>query len=61
MLASAERHGIFVRIDMEHSGLIDETLALYRGLRAAGHDDVGIVLQAYMRRRSPTTSPRWPT
>jgi proline dehydrogenase len=50
VLASAERHGIFVRIDMEHSGLTDETLDVYRGLRAAGHDDVGIVIQAYMRR-----------
>jgi proline dehydrogenase len=50
VLASAERHGIFVRIDMEHSGLTDQTLELYRGLRAAGHDDVGIVVQAYMRR-----------
>jgi proline dehydrogenase len=41
---------VFVRIDMEHSGLTDQTLALYRGLRAAGHDDVGVVIQAYMRR-----------
>jgi proline dehydrogenase len=52
VLASAERHGVFVRIDMEHSGLTDETLALYRGLRDEGHDDVGIVLQSYMRRAS---------
>ena len=50
VLTSAERHGIFVRIDMEHSSLIDETLAVYRGLRAAGHDRVGVVIQAYMRR-----------
>ena len=50
VLTSAERHGVFVRIDMEHSGLTDQTLALYRGLRAAGHDDVGVVIQAYMRR-----------
>ncbi len=50
VLASAEHHGIFVRIDMEHSGLTDQTLDVYRGLRAAGHDDVGIVIQAYMRR-----------
>jgi proline dehydrogenase len=50
VLASAARHGIFVRIDMEHSGLTDQTLELYRGLRAAGRDDVGIVVQAYMRR-----------
>jgi proline dehydrogenase len=50
VLATAERHGIFVRIDMEHSALTDQTLDLYRGLRAAGHDDIGIVIQAYMRR-----------
>ena len=46
----AERHGIFVRIDMEHSGLTDRTLRVYRGLREAGHDRIGIVLQAYLRR-----------
>ena len=50
VLRSAGRHRIFVRIDMEHSGLTDETLDVYRGLRAAGHDDVGIVIQSYMRR-----------
>jgi proline dehydrogenase len=50
VLACAERHGIFVRIDMEHSGLTDRTLSVYRGLREAGHDRVGIVLQAYLRR-----------
>ncbi|HEY7258977.1 MAG TPA: proline dehydrogenase family protein [Gaiellales bacterium] len=50
VLACAERHGIFVRIDMEHSGLTDRTLRVYRGLREAGHDRVGVVLQAYLRR-----------
>jgi proline dehydrogenase len=50
VLACAERHGIFVRIDMEHSGLTDRTLRVYRGLREAGHGGVGIVLQAYLRR-----------
>jgi len=50
VLASAERHGIFVRIDMEHSGLTDRTLRLYRALREAGHDGIGVVLQACLRR-----------
>ena len=50
VLRSAERHRIFVRIDMEHSALTDETLAVYRDLRAAGHEDVGVVIQSYMRR-----------
>jgi proline dehydrogenase len=50
VLASAERHGIFVRIDMEDSGLTDRTLRLYRRLREDGHDRIGVVLQAYLRR-----------
>jgi proline dehydrogenase len=50
VLAAAERYDIFVRIDMEHSGLTDRTLRLYRGLREAGHDQIGVVLQAYLRR-----------
>jgi proline dehydrogenase len=50
VLASAERHDIFMRIDMEHSGLTDRTLRVYRGLREAGHDRIGVVLQAYLRR-----------
>ena len=50
VLASAERHGIFVRIDMEDSGLTDRTLRLYRSLREAGHEGIGIVLHAYLRR-----------
>ena len=40
----------FVRIDMEDSSTTDETLALYRELRAEGHERVGIVLQAALRR-----------
>ena len=46
----ANAHGRFVRIDMEDSRLTDATLGMYRRLRADGHDDVGIVLQAYLRR-----------
>jgi proline dehydrogenase len=42
--------GRFVRIDMEDSTTTDATLRLYRGLREAGHDNVGVVLQAYLRR-----------
>jgi proline dehydrogenase len=40
----------FVRIDMEDSSTTDDTLRLYRELREAGHDNLGIVLQAYLRR-----------
>jgi proline dehydrogenase len=50
VLSAAERHRIFVRIDMEDSSLTDRTLRIYRRLREAGHERVGIVLQACMRR-----------
>jgi proline dehydrogenase len=46
---AAERRN-FVRIDMEDASCTDETLRLYRELREAGLDNVGIVLQAYLRR-----------
>jgi proline dehydrogenase len=42
--------GRFVRIDMEDSTTTDATLRLYRELREAGRDNVGVVLQAYLRR-----------
>ena len=47
--AAADR-GNFVRIDMEDSSTTDATLGLYRELRETGHDNLGIVLQAYLRR-----------
>ena len=40
----------FVRIDMEDSSTTSDTLSLYRGLRESGLDNVGVVLQAYLRR-----------
>jgi proline dehydrogenase len=46
----AAGHGRFVRIDMEDSSTTTATLDLYRRLRAEGHDNVGIVLQAMLRR-----------
>jgi proline dehydrogenase len=46
---AAER-GNFVRIDMEDSSTTDATLRLYRDLREGGRANVGIVLQAYLRR-----------
>jgi proline dehydrogenase len=42
--------GNFVRIDMEDATTTDDALRLYRELRAAGHDHVGIVLQARLKR-----------
>ncbi len=46
----AAGHGRFVRVDMEDSSTTTATLDLYRQLRAEGHDNVGIVLQAMLRR-----------
>ncbi|MCZ4495456.1 MAG: L-proline dehydrogenase [Thermoleophilia bacterium] len=42
--------GGFVRIDMEDSPYTDATLELFRALRAEGHDNLGIVVQAYLKR-----------
>jgi proline dehydrogenase len=50
VVAHAARAGRFVRIDMEDSATVDGTLDLYRRLRAAGHVNVGIVLQARLWR-----------
>jgi proline dehydrogenase len=50
LVRQAADRGNFVRIDMEDSSCTDETLALYRELREAGLDNVGVVLQAYLRR-----------
>jgi proline dehydrogenase len=46
---AAERSN-FVRIDMEDSSCTDDTLRIYRDLRGDGLDNVGIVLQAALRR-----------
>jgi proline dehydrogenase len=46
----AAESGNFVRIDMEDSGTTDDTLRMYRELREQGLDNVGIVLQARLRR-----------
>ena len=50
LVRDAGARGSFVRIDMEDASCVDDTLALYRDLRGAGIDNVGIVLQAYLRR-----------
>ncbi len=50
VVVDAAARGRFVRIDMEDSSTTDRTLALYRELRAEGHEHVGVVLQAYLRR-----------
>jgi proline dehydrogenase len=50
VVREAARRDNFVRIDMEDSSTTDDTLQLYRELREAGHENLGIVLQAYLRR-----------
>jgi len=40
----------FVRIDMEDSSTTDDTLRLFRELREEGHHNLGVVLQAMLRR-----------
>src|SRR5437764_1175306 len=50
VVAHAAERGNFVRIDMEDSSTTEDTLRLYRELRAAGHENVGIVLQARLKR-----------
>jgi proline dehydrogenase len=42
--------GSFVRIDMEDSPTTDAILRLYGELRASGRSNVGVVLQAHLRR-----------
>jgi len=50
LIIQAQESGNFVRIDMEDSSCTSATLDLYRKLRAEGLENVGVVLQACMRR-----------
>jgi proline dehydrogenase len=50
LVGYAGTRGLFVRIDMEQSSTVDATLRTYERLRAAGHDNVGTVLQSALRR-----------
>jgi proline dehydrogenase len=50
VVEEAARFGNFVRIDMEDSSTTSETLALYRQIRERGYDNLGVVLQAALKR-----------
>ena len=50
VVEDAASRGNFVRIDMEDSSTTDDTLRLYRELREDGHENIGVVLQAMLRR-----------
>ena len=52
LVAKAEEEGSFLWIDMEESRYVDATLDIYRRARAE-RDNVGVCLQAYLR-RTPT-------
>jgi len=52
IVTAAKRHGGFVRIDMEGSALIDQTLEIFERVWADGHRNVGVVLQSYLYRTS---------
>lgn len=49
-LKAIAARGRFVRIDMEDSSTTDTTLELYRDLVAEGFENLGVVLQAALRR-----------
>jgi proline dehydrogenase len=51
VVEDAHRRGIFVRVDMEDSAATQVTIDIFKRLRAEfGLNDVGIVLQSYLRR-----------
>ncbi len=51
VVAEAARIGNFVRVDMEGSSATDATIDIFKRLRAEfGLNDVGIVLQSYLKR-----------
>jgi proline dehydrogenase len=50
LVAAAGEKGRTVLIDMERSSATDATLRLYRRIRKQGHDNVGLALQARLRR-----------
>ena len=49
-LAAIAERGTFVRIDMEDSSTTDATLELYRDLTDDGFENLGVVLQAMLKR-----------
>jgi proline dehydrogenase len=50
VLDCARERSMFVRFDMESSRYTQPTLDFFRSLWDEGYDNIGIVLQAYMRR-----------
>ena len=50
ILEGADRHGFFVRVDMESSAYTDLTLDVFETLWTRGHHNLGIVIQAALKR-----------
>jgi proline dehydrogenase len=50
VVRDAKERQSFVRIDMEDSSTTTRTLGLYRDLRELGYENLGVVVQAYLRR-----------
>ena len=50
LVDKAKKYGLFVRLDMENSPYTTMTLDMFKRFREEGYENVGIVIQAYMRR-----------
>jgi proline dehydrogenase len=50
ILDPAQKHGFFVRVDMENSPYTDVTLDVFETLWQQQYRNVGVVLQSYLRR-----------
>ena len=46
----AKEHNLFVRLDMENAPYTTKTLDIYKKLRDEGYDNIGFVIQAYLKR-----------
>lgn len=46
----ARHNGVLVRMDMENTPYTEQTLQFYERLRLMGYDNIGVVIQAYLRR-----------
>lgn len=50
LVKKAAAHGNFIRIDMENSPCVDDSITIFRRLKAEFPANVGLVLQAYLKR-----------
>ncbi|MCG8551226.1 MAG: proline dehydrogenase family protein [Desulfobacterales bacterium] len=50
LTAEAASHGNFIRIDMEDSPCVDDSIEMFRRLKQEFPQNIGLVLQAYLKR-----------